>query len=188
MKITIHQPNLMPWMPFFEKIAQADIFVILGQCDFEKNNFQNRFKYRDQWNTLSVESARKKIVDKQYTNIQHDWDKMKKRIDHRPLRIFDHCISNSVFQTNVGIIKLCCKLLKIDTHIVVDQPTTKTSTERLIEICQTHSCTTYLSGPSGRNYLDLDRFAFNGIEVEFFEAKNKTHTLDQPAIINIQTG
>jgi hypothetical protein len=120
--------------------------------------------------------------------ICYDWEKMKRRIDHRPLRIFDHCINHSVFLTNVGIIKLCCKLLGIDTLIVEDQPTEKTSTERLIEICRTNSCTTYLSGPSGRNYLDLDRFAVDGIEVEFFEATNKTHVLDQPAIINTQIG
>ena len=43
MTITIHQPNFMPWYPFFEKIQQADIFVLLGHCQFEKNGFQNRF-------------------------------------------------------------------------------------------------------------------------------------------------
>jgi hypothetical protein len=33
----------MPWYPFFEKMQQADVFILLGHCQFEKNGFQNRF-------------------------------------------------------------------------------------------------------------------------------------------------
>ena len=40
MRVAIHQPNFFPWYPYFEKILRADIFVILQNCQFEKNNFQ----------------------------------------------------------------------------------------------------------------------------------------------------
>ena len=43
MKIAIHQPNFLPWYPFFQKIKEVDKFIILGNCQFEKNGFQNPY-------------------------------------------------------------------------------------------------------------------------------------------------
>ena len=37
MILAIHQPNFFPWWPYFEKIEQADMFVFLTHCQFEKN-------------------------------------------------------------------------------------------------------------------------------------------------------
>jgi len=28
MIVTIHQPNFVPWYPFFQKIEQVDVFVV----------------------------------------------------------------------------------------------------------------------------------------------------------------
>ena len=183
--VSIHQPNFMPWTPFFEKIAQSDVFVILGYCDFEKNNFQNRFQYNDSWHTLSVEKTRKHIVDKKYINPEFDWMKIKKRIHNRPLCMFDDLIQESVYQTNVGIIKRVCKLLDIDTEIVADFDTPLLRTERLVELCEAFGCETYLSGPSGKKYLELEKFLFRGIQVEFFEPTVKGHPFDSPAFLNL---
>ena len=62
MKLAIHQPNFMPWYPFFQKIQQADIFVILQNCQFEKNNFQNRFNVDNQWYTMRVTKTMENII------------------------------------------------------------------------------------------------------------------------------
>ena len=40
MRISIHQPNFVPWYPFFQKIQQCDKFIILTHCQFEKNGYQ----------------------------------------------------------------------------------------------------------------------------------------------------
>ena len=42
MKIAIHQPNFMPWLGYFKKIKDADIFVILDEVKGSKNSFLNR--------------------------------------------------------------------------------------------------------------------------------------------------
>ena len=65
MIVAIHQPNFIPWLPFFDKMAAADVFVILSECQFEKNGFQNRFQ-RNGWNTMSVASGLAPIREKQY--------------------------------------------------------------------------------------------------------------------------
>ena len=39
MKATIHQPEHFPYMGFFEKMAMADLFVILDDVQYKKNNW-----------------------------------------------------------------------------------------------------------------------------------------------------
>ena len=45
MKVTIHQPEHFPYMGFFEKMAMADLFVVLDDVQYKKNNWQNRNKF-----------------------------------------------------------------------------------------------------------------------------------------------
>ena len=175
MIVSIHQPNFLPWMPFFEKIKKSDIFIILRHCDFEKNNFQNRFIYEGVWNTMSVKSKGKKIVDKRYANPYYDWVKIKKRLFNKDLSIFDECISESLFETNSNIIQKCCSVLNIKTEIVLDYKTDLLRTDRLLDLCQNYGATTYLCGPSGKNYLETDKFTDNSIKIEHFSYTRKEH-------------
>ena len=77
MILAIHQPNFFPWWPYFEKIEQADMFVFLTHCEFEKNGYQNRFNHNDNWYTMSVKRGMKPISEKEYLNPKKDWDRIK---------------------------------------------------------------------------------------------------------------
>jgi hypothetical protein len=61
------------------------------------------------------------------------------------------------------------QILGIKTTVGTDGETGKTGTGRLLDICQHYGATTYLSGPSGRGYLDTGMFERAGIAVEFFD-------------------
>jgi hypothetical protein len=161
----------MPWMPYFEKVQQADIFVILNHCQFRKNNFQNRFNIEDKWYTLGVIKGNDPIIEKKYKNPKEDWESIKRKLPHHKniLNEFDDCISDSLWETNNKIIKLIIKKLNIPTQIEADYPTEKKQSERLLDICKKFNATTYLSGPSGRNYLDLNLFKEENIEVIYCE-------------------
>jgi len=39
---TIHQPEHLPWLGFFAKVAAADLLISLDTVPFRKNYFQNR--------------------------------------------------------------------------------------------------------------------------------------------------
>ena len=77
MRVAIHQPNFLPWYPFFQKIQEVDVFVILKECQFEKNNFQNRVNINGKWRTMSVNKGLEPIRNKTYLNPQSDWNKIK---------------------------------------------------------------------------------------------------------------
>lgn len=174
MIVSIHQPNFVPWFPFFQKIENSDCFIILENCQFEKNNFQNRFNVGAEWYTMSVKKGLEPIVNKIYVNPKNDWDKIKTKLKNYNtiLNEFDDCISEKLSQTNTNIIKKICKLLDFKTKIVSDYPTDLKSTERLIDLCKKNNATHYLSGLGGKKYLDVDSFQINGIELIFQDEDN----------------
>src|SRR5690606_21435204 len=40
--VAIHQPNYAPWLGYFHKLAQADVFVFLDDAQFSKGSYTNR--------------------------------------------------------------------------------------------------------------------------------------------------
>jgi hypothetical protein len=39
---TVHQPNYLPYLGFFEKAYKSDIFILYDITQFKKNDWQNR--------------------------------------------------------------------------------------------------------------------------------------------------
>jgi hypothetical protein len=42
MLVGIHQLHYLPWLRYFEKIARSDVFIVLDDIQFTKNDWQNR--------------------------------------------------------------------------------------------------------------------------------------------------
>lgn len=163
--IAIHQPNFCPWLPFFQKMQQSDIFVIMGNCQWSKGGYQNRFYHNGAWNTMSVSSGLAPVIKKRYINPVQDW---KRITDKYPiLHEFDEVISWDLWRTNTAIIVKAANLLNIKTKIVFDYPTDLKGTDNLVDICIKNGATKYLSGISGKNYLDKSLFDDHKIELEF---------------------
>lgn len=146
LRLSAHQPNFVPAFPFFYKMAMSDIFVILSNVQFEKNNFQNRYLLNksDTWVTKSVKSGMDNIVDKRYVDgkdvlgLNMDWI---------------HCIKET---------------LGIETKIRFDYPTHLTKTERLIDLVQHYEGDTYLTNESAKDkYLDEELMKTSGIDIEY---------------------
>ncbi len=179
MIVTIHQPNFVPWYPFFQKIEQADVYVVLGHCQYEKNGFQNRFQLDNNWNTLSVYKGLEPIRQKKHVNPKKDWETIKRNLPEYKdlLSEMDYCITENLFDTNFSIIKHLIQKLDIKTRIEQDYETDLKSTDRLVDICKRFGATTYLAGQGGLDYLDDSLFKNENIEVIYQKDLNKIHTL-----------
>ena len=61
MIVAIHQPNYLPWLGYFRKIAIADIFVFLDDAQYTKNSYINRVQIAGpggaRWLTVPVSYA-----------------------------------------------------------------------------------------------------------------------------------
>ena len=181
MIVTIHQPNFFPYYPFFQKMKDADVFVILKHCQFEKNNFQNRFNKDDKWYTMSVNKGLDPIYTKSYLSPEKDWKRIKDMLPGYKdvLNLFDDCVDSNLSKMNSNIILKIKNLLNIKTKIVFDYPTELKGTERLVDICIKNNATTYISGISGAKYMDLTQFRENNINVIFQE---KSKMISKPII------
>lgn len=170
MKISIHQPNFLPYEGIFQKIAQSDIFIILSHAQFTKNNFQNRF-YFNKWHTMRTSQHHEPIKDKKYLFPREDWIKITNELPK--LKIFDEYITEDLAETNTNIIVKACEILGIKTTIFRDWQTNSSGTQRLIDLIETTGAKTYLSGVSGPKYLDMELFKQHGIKVNFQENPGK---------------
>lgn len=169
MIVTIHQPNFFPWLPFFNKMRAADVMILLNHAQWEKGGYQNRFRLGGTWHTMPVKQGLEPIADKRYLEICRYWWRLKEGLpEYRHiLSMFDDCITASLSDTNTAIIGRVARMLNIRTALVSDGETGLRGTERLVDLCQRHGATKYLSGESGRKYMDLDLFSAAEIGVEF---------------------
>ena len=66
MIVGIHQPNYLPYLGFFDKMAKSDIFIIYDDAQFNKYEFQhrNRIRIYDGWKWLTVPVIKEEICIK----------------------------------------------------------------------------------------------------------------------------
>lgn len=135
---------------------RADIFVLLSECQFEKNGYQNRARIAGRWWTMPVKGGLTPILKKE-------------------------CFTGrSLFGlSNLWIFALA-ETLGIDVRkIKRDFPTEKRGTERLIEICKIFKADTYLTNPEAKDkYLDEAAMTAAGIKIEYVETPHKRHVFE----------
>jgi len=187
MKITIHQPEHFPYEGFFQKMNEADLFVILDNVKFRKNYFQNRNKLvnskgKEEWfgvavpkKSTSLEIKDVLVVDdlisgwrkKVLTKLQHNL-----KIDLNNVYNFEKLID-----INVESIKWCREKLKIETPMIFasELNVEGSKTDLLLDICKKTNASSYISGPSGKDYLDINMFKENNINIEFFNPQVKNY-------------
>ena len=75
------------------------------------------------------------------------------------------------------------KILNIQTEVVISSyigmPIEQNPTQKLINLCHHQNASSYLSGPGGRNYMDLCLFKENKINVLWHDTKDIDLSYDQ---------
>ena len=182
-KITIHQPEHFPYLGFFQKMNESDLFVILDNVNYRKNYFQNRNKIKntnglDDWFTIPVEkNATNKLIKDVEVSSDSNWRRklLNKLHMNLGLNLKEIYESNSLIDINMKSIKYCMNELKINTPLIKASSLNVSGekSELLANIVKELGGDYYISGPSGRDYLDLNYF--NNIKVEYFVPKVDNH-------------
>lgn len=194
MNVAIHQPNYLPYLGFFDKMIQADVFVIYDDAQFNKEDFQHRNKIRifQGWKWLTVPVDKKNISIKEIT-IKNEvmkkgikwYESHFKDIDVNYIETPHYAIYKNdleaiymkkyekLIDLNMALINLLINAFNIKTKLIYASEFNhkSNSTQRLVDIVESLGGDTYLSGAMGRNYLDLSVFERKGIEVKFQEFK-----------------
>jgi len=192
MKVAIHQPHYWPWLGYLHKMKEADVFVYLDKAAYEKNGFQNRNRFlidgKEHWLTIPVltkgkmgQPIRNVKVNwdnfwnqKQYHTLLYNYSKAMKN-ENGTIRTFFEWDGKLLIEWSIKSVDILCQMFKINTRKIFESEldVNGTGSERLINICRAVGADTYLSGPTGREYLKEE--IFGNIKIEYIDWKPKSH-------------
>jgi len=188
--VTMHQPNYLPWIGLFSKIAQSECFVIMDNFQYTKGGMIQRNKIRTNTGTgyltipISKDFWKTKIKD-----VEMPQDKKWKDVHWQS--IYRNYVKTNYFQQNadffkklyqadfqylsqfnIEIIRYLLKTFDINVEIItassLDIDQDLQHTEMIMAVLDKLGAKTYLSGPSGRNYMELEKIQVNKDTLKFF--------------------
>ncbi len=190
MKISIHQPQYIPWAGYFNKIIRSDIFVFLDDVQYKKNEWQNRNRIKSisgtLWLTVPVyykfgqKINEVKIDNKIFWQKNHlktiDLNYRKSQYFNKIYPLVENVLNkeyNYLIDINIASINMVLKYLGIKRKIVKSSEYKVEGEKscRLVNICKILGGDIYLSGQGARDYIDEKEFIKNNIKLEFQEYK-----------------
>lgn len=190
MVVTIHQPEHLPWLGFIDKVRQADTFVILDHVQFRKHYYQNRNRIRGTdgalWLTVPVltrnyanQAINDVLINNQGSPRWKDkcWGSLVQHYRNAKYWLYHAGFFERLYKAewlrladlNETIIRYLLESFSTNVKIIrsSELQVEGGKGELILHICRKLGADVYLSGVSGGDYLDLEKFANAGIEVRF---------------------
>jgi len=190
MKLVILQPGYLPWLGFFDQLAQSDIFVFYDDVQYDKHGWRNRNRIKTsqgpQWLTVPVLTTSKNLPLIKDTQIDNgtNWPKrhlegIRQNYSRSPF--FDLLFpelgtlySKSwqyILDLDTSLITLLTRLLGLNRKILFSSELSIEGyqTERLINFCKLLKVDKYLTGSAARSYLKEERFKEENIELSYHD-------------------
>jgi len=191
MNVVILQPSYIPWRGYFHQIQKADVFVFYDCVQYDDRGWRNRNKIKtkqgSQWLTIPVNSKGVQTLGTPIKDIRIVGDSLwhKKHLaalhlnyarapflsDSLPLLEEFYARKDDLLADfTCAFTEALARFLGIThTQFVRSSslPANGAKSDRLLSILTHLGATHYISGPSARDYMELDKFAAAGITVEF---------------------
>ena len=195
MIVAVHQPQYLPWLGYFDKIDQSDVFVLLDNVQFKKNEWQNRNRIKTangpQWITVPVHYQFPQQIREVTINNNDRWQHRQrqtilsnyKKAPHWDVLegFFEEIFSarwETIAQLNIHVVKKLALILGIETPLCISSELGQFSEDpddRLIAITRHFGADTYLAGSGGHDYMDLMKYRENGINILFQAYRHPTY-------------
>jgi WbqC-like protein family len=187
-RVSIIQSAYVPWKGFFDLINRCDEYVVFDQVQFVKRHWHNRNRIKTpggaQWITIPVLSKSRFEQPICEVEISEPWAEKHWRTIETNYR---HALffksegprikewyekaekMERLSEVNRFFLNKIKDALALEVTITSDAnyPAVSKKTDRLLAICKAAGATHYLSGPSAREYLEVDIFNKSGIAVEW---------------------
>ena len=194
--VAIHQPNYLPWLGYFYKMAQSDVFVFLDDAQFSKNSYINRSRILGpggpRWLTLPVSYGfgdaiasvrvaetewRSRHLDSLLTSyrsarcFREVWPAVQKLYDGIPdggLASINRRLVEGL-ATRLGI---SCRF-EASSQFATDGLTSDDRLVALVAVIDRQG--TYVSGRGGAGYQDPAKFAAAGLKLRYSDFEHPTY-------------
>lgn len=207
MILAAHQPSYLPWLGYLDKMARADVFVVMDDLQYEKDNFQNRNRLKlnngPAWVTVPLEKGTQldRISDKRIQNAGSAKEHWQRKTWVTLETHYGRASHFATFKDELTWVyhRPWQKLLELDLHMLelartwlgIDTPLLRSSalglqgdkTDRIIDMCKKVGADVYLSGRGGSHeYLELDKFERAGIRLEWQAFKHPVYPQRYPSL------
>lgn len=197
MVVSIHQPNYIPWLGFFDKVIKSNTYVVFDDVQFPRGkDYANRNQIKTNngkswltvpvigksslkpWNTIEINNNG--WADKHLSNIESFYKKTPYFNLYYPeiknILLKNH---NLLIDLNVDLIKFFLNCLQSDTQIVLSSQfkTEKTGLDKILFILNELNTTEYISGngEGSRRYINEDLFKQNNIKLTWQQYNHPTY-------------
>lgn len=188
MRLTIHQPDFLPWIGFFHKWAVSDLFIIFDDVQFIKHEWQNRDKINinglDHWMTIPVLTKGRSQQKINEVEINTDAFRHQKIVNTFRTYFSKSKNFNEYFpeleeiflkkhrlliDLNMELIYWVGDKLKINVPLKMasQNPSSLKKTERLLELAKIYNADEYYTGSASKDYLEEDLLIQNGIKISY---------------------
>ena len=189
MRVGILQPGYLPWLGFFEQVYRSDLFVLLDDVQYTKNDWRNRNRVRGPngivWLTVPVrvQGRHMQLINEATIDNRGPWsrkhrgtlDSCYSRAPHYPeyaegLRALLERPWDRLVDLDVALIGWVCEKLGVTTSIILSSELPIHATEpnmRLVQICEQLGADRFYEGSSGRSYIDVGLFESRGVSLEW---------------------
>ena len=185
----VEQPNYLPWIGYFDLIAQADVWVWYDDVQYTRRDWRNRNRVAGAgepvWLTIPVRSRGR--YEQPIHEVEIDGERPWAR---KHLETVRHCYGAAPFfetvyevlraalekehrclaDLTIELNEALCGLLGLRPRFLRSsglEGIAGDKRERLIRICDRLGGTIYLSGPAARDYIQPELFREAGIELRY---------------------
>ncbi len=200
--VTMHQPNYLPWIGLFSKISLADCLLIYDNAQYTTGGIihRNKIKINNGWVYLTVPLGKsinnlkicevplpkdKKWQSSHWRTMCSNYVKARFFKDYK--EFFDELYQEDfqyLWQLNEKVLLYLLECFKIKVEVL---KTTKLNvdpgllkTDLMIAYLKAAGADVYLSGPSGRNYLECEKFPQNNIILKYFKFQHPVYQQRYP--------
>ncbi len=196
--VVIHQPDFIPYLGFFHRFLNADMYIALDHVQFVHSNrsWTHRDKIKtaqgEKWLTVSVKKApRDTAINRIELSADTDWRQDNLRLveqNYRKAPYFAELMPEierlyalpcrMLHEFNMASIEMLMDMLDVRIPWVWSSGLNPVGAknELLVDLLQKVSATHYLSGVGARDYFDPIPFAKAGIEVVWQDFTHPVYT------------
>lgn len=206
--VAIHQPNFFPWLGYFNKIARADVFILLDNVQFQKtggtwvNRVQILVHGQPAWITLPIVRSyhgTRCIYEMEINNATPWQIKILRTLQANYARapffekvfpVLEELINypaTLLAEFNINAIQVLTRILGIDTTKFVLGSTLNVngnSTELLIEMVKIVNGSAYLAGGGAGGYQQDNMFFDAGLDLIYQNFQHPSYPQYNAEVVN----
>jgi len=184
-RVAVLQSNYVPWKGYFDIVRDVDLFIFYDDRQFTKNDWRNRNQIKaasgPEWLTIPVGDAIDRLIcdvaianpawqAKHWRTLQQNYGRCPHFARYRAYfeEVYLGRRWTNLSELNQTLIRhIAREFLGLRTEFADsrDYATRGQKLDRLLDLVVQSGATTYVSGPSAKDYIVPERFNEDGIDL-----------------------